>query len=105
MKHLESYYHKIAYEIVESIEEDWIKAWIIIEIIEDYGEYVGQYMISDTADEPESFWIERPLRKLLREFWNEFKKAGRAWDSATFTLFPNGDFNIDYTYVSKNKDE
>jgi len=98
MRDLEPYYQYFADFIVDAISEPWQKAWFAVEMEEDYESYQGLY-VADGGSEEKSFVLDDDMQSKVREFWEEFRKGGGdVWYSFTFTLFPDGKFELDFEY-------
>ncbi len=94
---IEDLYQKIADILYENIPDDFQKAWISVEMQEDYGSTGVYYKDFDNR-----YYYVMPkneLFDLFHEMWIEFKKLGqKVWTSSTFIIDKNGKFSIYFGY-------
>ncbi len=97
---IEEIYQALGRLIVEAIPEVWEQASAYAEIEEDdngltYGHYV-------TPEEPaveRDFDTSYRFYFLFKELRRRFRQPGQApWVKARFTLYPDGHFDLDFTY-------
>ncbi|WP_395343508.1 hypothetical protein PN836_003545 [Ningiella sp. W23] len=105
---LEEVYQKIALNMHSNIVGDWISAYIDFEReADDSFGIKGGYIL--TNKQFNSF----KLRGFDREIFDDFetiyaittKNADSNWNRARFTLFPDGEFSIDFKWAQDLADE
>lgn len=94
---IESLYQQIADVLYDNIPADFKKAWISVEMQEDFGSTGVYYQSADNQ-----FHFAMPhdaLFDLFNEMWLEYRNIGQQlWTSATFMIDPQGKFSIDFGY-------
>ncbi len=94
---IESLYQKIADVLYDNIPDDFQKAWIYVEMQEDFGSTGVYYQSAD-----DQYYYAMPhdaLFDLFNEMWLEYKNIGKQpWTSATFMIDQQGKFSIDFGY-------
>ncbi len=103
-KTVDEIYEDIAQRIVDAIDEEWTEATIDFEYLGDSGEYKGRYITgaSDEKDFKVGFKTYKDL-KSLHAITTE--GVSNHWNRAKFTLFPTGNFNIDFEWDQALADE
>ncbi len=100
----------LAINIHHSIDEDWQKAVLHIEVLNKYSSYKGQYYkssrclghsISVSKFDPTVDMNLSELHKLTQS--RELNHTD--WNRAIFTLFPDNKFEIEYIWDQELQDE
>ncbi len=102
---IDDLYKAIAQRIVDSIEDDWRKATIDFQYLNDAGKYTGRYFSKSETNEKDF--------KVGYKSYKDFKKiheittenSSNLWNRAKFTLYPSGEFNIDFEWDQSLADE
>lgn len=100
---LEEIYQNIANLINESLDEPWVRAWVIARVESDNAEFEYMYQKSTDA-QPSSFM--RKTDHTAADMYEDFDElrqimssSGQSpWKSATFALESDGTFKVDYAY-------
>lgn len=96
---IETVYQEIGRTIVQSITGEWAMAWITAEVADEtVYKLIGRYR--QTAAGPEqSFPVAEPTARLFAELRRRIQKEDAApWQAATFTMRPDGEFELDFIY-------
>lgn len=95
---IEGLYQKIGQSISNSLTEQWVLAWIDMEIKADVEFFKGRYLVSQSAD-PKSFKVPQDtinaFEKLQKLMINPSKPN---WKKAHFELYPDGKFDLKFEY-------
>ncbi|WP_404812187.1 hypothetical protein ACIRNY_12130 [Capnocytophaga canimorsus] len=107
MKTIEEIYQSLASNINNAIEEDWSKAVVNIETVGEMASFKGFYLNKDNLQnqiEVDDFDFDLlfdilDLHKITTEGGNN------QWNKAIFTLFPNGNFDMEFIWDQAWHDE
>jgi hypothetical protein len=95
---IETIYQQIADAIIGVISEPWAEALVIANLTDDSGSLVATYKPMSNALE-QDFDIDFDVYFAFDELRQQLKKPDcAAWEQARFTLFPDGQFNIEFVY-------
>jgi hypothetical protein len=98
-KSVDEIYTNIAQGVVDSINELWSKALIDLMIIEGATECNGSYFKNDIAEKAEDFEVADESFDDFEDLHDIMTSEGQNdWNRATFTLYPDGNFDIDFKY-------
>ncbi|MFJ1377976.1 hypothetical protein ACILE8_06345 [Capnocytophaga canimorsus] len=107
MKTIEEIYQSLASNINNAIEEDWSKAVVNIETVGEMASFKGFYLNKDNLQnqiEVDGFDFDLlfdilDLHKITTEGGNN------QWNKAVFTLFPDGNFDMEFIWDQEWHDE
>lgn len=107
MKTIEEIYQNLAGNINNVIVEDWSKAVVNIETVGEMASFKGFYFNKDSLQnqiEVDNFdfgllFDILDLHKVTTEGGNN------QWNRAVFTLFPNGNFDMEFIWDQELHDE
>ncbi len=97
-------YHQIGQRIIDSIEEQWDEAKLLIEYVGGVKTYL-EYKNNDQMKNViliDSFKNMRDIKE-LNNITSENEK--NRWNKAIFTLFPTGKFNMEFIWDQALQDE
>lgn len=95
---IEALYPKIGQELVDLIPEDFVMAWISVEMIDDVYSIGVFYSLDESGYHFLGENLEH-LGELFRELRQRFKDANLAvWSTVTFQLSGEGRMNMDVGY-------
>jgi len=96
-------YMNIGQNIANELENDWVEAVILAEVLDNAANFKGEYKI-----EAENKYFE-----VYDDAYDDFEElqavttenGSNQWNRAKFTLFPDGNFTIDFKWDQKLADE
>ena len=94
---IENKIESICQQLMDAAPDDNLTAWLYGEAEE--GSYSAD--IFYRASDRRVFYVKAPvaLREDFYELWDLTREAGpEPWVTATFTIKPTGEFQVDYTY-------
>lgn len=95
---IESLYQKIGQATADSLPEEWISAWLEVELKPGVVSMRGHYQTVKDGDEL-SFRPARELVSLFTQLHEVMVAEMKAdWQSARLDLGRDGKFNLDFTY-------
>jgi len=97
---IEAIYQIMGSLVAETITDDWKSATVYAEINEDdNGLTYGRYVPTAAPDTLRSFKTGYRWYFIFDELRRRFHKPGHApWVKARFMLYPDGHFDLDFTY-------
>ena len=102
MSNADIIYSDIANKIANSINDSWTDAQVLVEIEDDNANFICRY--ANRHSENNQFKVDFDTYLLFDELRNLFKDSEKGpWDKAVFTLYPDGEFEIDFEYKEKTE--
>lgn len=95
---VEQIYQQITDFITSSVPQEWSTAWIEIELSEDYASAIGRYY-KPSETKLYGFRVGEDVVEVFAVLREKIENPRHAlWQRARFTLQPDGQFNILFTY-------
>lgn len=95
---------RIANQIISVIDADWSAIILTGEAADGSLELDCRYKFADKPEEEETFFApSEVLLNFLRLRFMIKGQSGKSWDKFRFVLYPDGNFDIEFTYPTENE--
>jgi hypothetical protein len=100
----EQFYYQIAQSLAGQLPQSWVRACVEAKIVKGFTELKACYYPSAEAREPTPVHAGDAADaafERLRDFMARHNPGKGAWYTASFTLFPDGNFDLKFDYDNK----
>lgn len=105
-ENVEDIYVSLAQDAVDVIHDDWGIIKIDFQCGRAWGEYCGIYKKHIEDEKEISFSLEYPTYENFMKLHEiTTKNNSNQWNRAVFTLYPDGNFDIDFNWDQKLADD
>ena len=98
-KSVEELYHILGEQVIKSIPEQWLEAWIEAEMEDDNGILTGAYIPKNNPEKINYFDPGYRAFLAFDELRSRFEsEIGQPWSKAVFRLNSKNQFSLDFEY-------
>ena len=106
MKTVNDIYNVLGQSVVENAPDNWEKAILQIEVLQDFSSYNGFYITSKGKHEMSVFDFPVETGDYIRELHKIITKGGtNKWNKANFTVTPDKKFDMEFKWDQEWQDE